>query len=118
VEVSTHPNKEVLAEVEGHLASLFPFSLYAHPLLYQPEPITHGIFHMHLSDGTPIEIRLTPCPINTGSNVGPILANLIAQKLLSLTELLYSPLFGGCFNPFEEVLQDGERVMPGWRVGV
>ena len=72
---------------------------------------------MHLSDGTPIELQITPCSTSS-ANIGHILANLIAQKLLSLTELLYSSLFGGCFNPFEEVLQEGERVMPGWKVGV
>jgi len=100
------------------VAAILPFALYNHPLLYNPEPLDRKVYYTHLNDGTPIEICLTPSPSNSSQNISSALAALISQKLLSFTELLYSPIFGGCFNPFEEVVQNGERMMPGWRLGV
>jgi hypothetical protein len=51
-----------------------------------------------------------------GEEIIPQLIGLIANRLMTLTDLLYSPELGSCFNPFEEKRRGDLREIPGFTI--
>lgn len=79
-----------LEEIARYIAQILPQALFNYPHIYSPTAIAETILHTHLSNGVAVMLQLTQFPSNTSN---PALAPLIAQKLMSFTNMLFSDIF-------------------------
>lgn len=99
-------------EIASFLHTALPLALYAPPYLYAPVPLAESELALFLSNGAGVQVRLRA----SGEGERGELLGLVAQRLMRLTELLFSPELQSCFNPFEERRRGEVREMPGFSV--
>ena len=92
---------------------MFPHALYGHPILYSVEPIINNQLRGYLSNGRPFDLCLTPIK---SQQQGSVICSLMAQKLLSMLQMLPCTLFKACFNPFQSQEWQTMQTMPGWQL--
>jgi hypothetical protein len=89
-------DQRAMNEIADYLNKAMPNAVYSFPFLYSTQTLTDLVFNLFLSNGEPVQVML----VKSGGGSSKDILPLIVNRLMTLTDLLYSPELGSCFNPF------------------